>query len=535
MVKFRSSLDFAQAYASNKQGIGTGIENFVHIAEEVTPGTFVPPSIGTQGSSTSAATPSTDISGSSNRNGRISVDGGAVLAFGLSVVTGLDTGPEIAAALESAINTAMSTAGRDTRVWVDFTGGLYVIKSQKTGSASAVVITNGVSLDLMTELKLGTGNSGTEAVGTAGGAFLKSTKAGLKMNQPFEMSEHKSGRQASNIIKKKKVAEGDIETYLNVPTSGNPAVDTPLSLMLEGVLGKKTVIGSTEIKFDSSQAPSKYMSFMQGNNAFGRAFNGGYQKKLTISLPGDGEAKMSFSAKARDGKYASIAKFNGAVSGDDDVIVVTGQSKRYNVGARVMVVAPDGRTVTAGADGSLTVLSRVDASHSVKLSTTITADDLSYLVPWLPHVFDQSGTDNPVTGLEGTISFDGGSTAVEEIRSAEIDFDHKVTDFDDFYGADGNRGFVVGDKAEINLKVEVLVSASQAQKIVQAIEFESFNMKLVLGPAAGLRWQFVLPKVYFMVPDVEIPDNGPVVMSLEGKAVQTSDGALDAFSMSLVL
>lgn len=530
MSKFRASQDFAAEYASNKQGIGRSIDNFLHLKEEVTPGTTVSPSIGTQGSSTSAAAPSLDISGSANRNGRISVDGGAVTAFGLSSVVGLTTGVLIAAALETAINTALSSAGLDTRVWVEFAGALYKIWSQKTTTTSAVVITNGAALDLMTELKLGVANAGAEAVGTSGGDFLYATKASMKIGQAFEMSEHKSGRQATNIIKKKKMADGSIECYVNVGTGGSPAVDTPLSLLLEGVLGKKTTSGS-EIRFDSSQAPGKYMTAVQGNNAFGRYFNGLYPKSLTISLPGDGEAKMSWPVKARDGKYASCAQINGAVVASATVTLNTSESKRFSLGARVMVIDTDGRTVLAGSDGSLTVSSRTDGSHQIVLSTTVSVADDGFIVPWLPHCFDITGTDNPVTGLEGTVSFDGGSTTVEEIRSVEFSFDHKTVDHDNWYGFDTNKGYSIGDRAEITAKVEMLMSASQMRKMIETAEFTTFALQVVLGPASGRRVRFDCPKIYFQLPDLEIPDNGVVVVTLEGKAVQSAPGALDAFSM----
>ena len=531
MTKHRAAQDYAASYAGNKNGIGIGIENFIHLKEESVAGTFVAPSIGTQGSSTSAAAPSEDITASSNRNGNINVDGAGVVAFGLSSVAGLTTGTLIAAALETAINTALSTAGVDARVWAAFESSRYKIRSQKTGTSSTVVITNGTTLDLMTELKLGTANTGTEAAGTAGGDFLKCTKASLQMQQSFEMSEHKSGRQASNIVKKKKMADGELEMYLNVSTGGSPSVDTPLDLLLQQVLGKKTTTGSTVIKFDATQPPSKYASVVQGNNAFGRCGNGLYPKKLTISLPGDGEAKMTMPVKFRDAKYATVAQVNGAVAASATVVVNDGESKGFDVGSRVMAVNADGRTVVAGADGSITVDSRTDASHELELSEAITVEDNGFIVPWAPHVFDQVGTDNPVTGLQGSVSFDGGSTTVEEIKSVEFDFDPKTSDQDDWYGTDTNMGFVVGDKAEINVKVEMLLSSSQVQKIVQAKEFTSFNLRVECGPSTGRRLRFNCPKVYFQVPAVPIPDNGPVLITLEGKAVQSVDGALDAFSM----
>lgn len=533
MSKYRSSEDFAAMYASNKQGIATAIENYVHLKSETTPGTFVTPSIGTQGSSTSDSSPSTDISGGSDTNLRINVDGAGVVAVTLATA-GKTSGALIAAELESKINTALSTAGYDARVWVEFTGGLYVVHSQKVGTTSAVVITNGASANVADDLKLGVANSGTEAVGTWGGDFLLITKASLKVEQPFEKSEHRSGRQTTNIIKKKKVAEGELELYLNVGTGGSPTIDTPLSTVLAGLLGKRTDTGSTEIKFDASQTPAGYYSIVQGNNAFNRCFNGVYGKSLSIKLPGDGEAKLTIPVKARDGIYAGIAQVNGAVSASTTVIVNNTESKRFDTNARVMVIDPDGRTIVAGADGSLYVASRTDGSHILTMSAAVTVSDDGFVVPWLPHTLDQHATDNPVTGLQGTVSFDGGATTVEEIRNVEFTFDPKVEDQDNWFGFDTNKGFVVGDKADIMVKIEMLVSASQLSRIVQSREFATAAVQVTLGSASGRRYRFDCPQVYFKVPPVEIGANGSVVMSLEGIATQTAAGQLDAFAMRLL-
>lgn len=531
-MKLRARQDFAQTYAGNKHGFGISIENYVHIKEETIAGNFAAPSIGVQGSSVSDATPSEDISASLNRNGRIAVDGGSVIAFGLSSVTGLTTGAAIAAALETAINTALSTAGLDSRVWAEFDGGLYKFYSQKTGEVSAVAFSDGLTLDLMTELKLGTGNGGIETAGTGGGDYLWMTKASLKVSQDFENSEHKSGRQASSIIKKKKMAEGDIEMYFNAGDGGSPTMDLATQLLLQSAIGAKQISGG-EIKFDGSQANSKYFTVIQGNNAFGRAFTGGYAKSFTISLPGDGEAKMTVPVKLRDGKYAGIGKIDGVVTADDTVEIEEGLGKGFEIGSRVMVVKADGRTVLFGYDGSITVLSRDDNANTVTLSADVDADDAGFLVPWLPHCFDQEGTDNPVTGLEGSVIFDDIET-VEEINNVEFMYDPKVTDFDDWYGADSNRGFVVGDRADINCNVTMVLSASQIKKIVQAKEFVSFAVRVRLGPPSGRRFEFYAPRVIFAIPDVEIPDSGSIPMTLNGKCLQSSPGALDAFSMRVL-
>jgi len=530
-IKYRSSLNFAETYASEKQGVGISIENFVHIKEETTPGTFVPPSIGTQGSSTSGSSPSTDISGGSNTNLKAAVDGFAAVNVTLALPS-MDTGPEIAAELETKINAALVTAGYDARVWAEFASSVYKIWSQKVGTASTVVITDGATLDVATALKLGvTGNGGSEAAGTFGGDFLYMTKCSLKVSQPFKPSMHKTGRQPTNIIKEKIKSEGDLELYFNLGSGVTPTLDTPVALLLEAIMGRKTTTGSS-IVFDSYYSQDKYFSIVQSNNMFSRSFSGGYPKSLTIALPGDGEAKLTMPIKARNGLYASIAKLSAAVSDTEVVIVEAGESNRFEVGARVMVVDDDGRTIVGGATGAITVLSRTDVSNIVTLSEHVTVDDDGYLVFWAPHVLDVSGTDNPTTTLTGTVSFDGGTTPVEEIRNVEITFDPKFEDQDAYYGADSNRGRVVSDRSDIKAAIDLVMSASQISKVINAKEFESVNINVVLGAAAGRRVEFDLPKMYIEVPDMELPETGTVVAKLSGFAMQSAAGMMDALTIS---
>lgn len=535
-IKYRSAQNYASAYASSKGGIAIGIENFVHLRKEITAGTFNPPAVGTQGRSTSAVAPATTLATETEEDFRISVDGATAIPVSLDSAdyATLITGILIADYLEIAINDALETAGQDGRVWVDFAGGLYIIYSQKTGTTSAVNILAATvpANDVAIVLKLGVANTGVEVPGTAGGNFLFMTKAGLKVSQPFEMSEHRTGRQASNIIKKKIVAEGDIEMYVNMDTSGvGPVIDTPVEDILENILGRKTKTANL-IRFDAGDPPTSFLSLLQGNNVFARAFNGGYAKSLKISLPGDGEAKITVPFKCRDGKYASVGQFNGEVTASTAVILNIGDANKFDNGSRVIVVDTDGRTILYGAAGTLT-FDRLTASTGT-LSAAITCLDNSYLAPWTPHNLDQAGIDNPVTGLSGTVSLDGDSTTIEEIRSVEISFDPKVEDQDNYYGADGNRGRVVGGRAEITIDLDVMLSNSQAQNIMEAKRFVAKSVVVKLGDPAGRHTRFVFPNVQFAVPDVELPDEGSVPLKLSGKCLQSTVGALDAFAMEYV-
>lgn len=129
--------------------------------------------LGTNGTSTSGAAPSTDISAGSAYKLVASVDGGVPVTVRLTLA-GLDTGAKIAAALEAQINASLAVAGQDQRVWAEFTSSVYVLTSQTKGTTSAVVITSAGSNDVAAALKLGAGNGGTEAAGTAGDFDLDS-------------------------------------------------------------------------------------------------------------------------------------------------------------------------------------------------------------------------------------------------------------------------------------------------------------------------------------------------------------------------
>jgi len=536
-MKLRSSQDFAATYNGNKKGIGIGIENYVHVREEATAGTFLPPRVGTAGYSESDDTPSEDISAGPADTLGITVDGGSLLDVTLSLV-GTNTGDLIAAEIVDKVNAALALAGSDSRIdadWDTTVAGHYYIASQKTGPNSSVVITAGVGGggDVTPALKIGVANTGTEDVGTKGGDFLYMTKASLKVDQPFEPSEHRTGRQASSIIKKKIMSEGDLEMYFNLNTDTGDAIDPAVDLLLQSVFGNKEETASY-IRYNSKQAQNKFMSFTQANNAFVRAMNGVYTKSLSISLVGDGEAKLTMPLKARDGLYASIAKLSAGATAEAELSLEAGEEWNFDIGAYVMVVDTDGRTVLAGADGTLRVLSRNTTTNTATLSSPVTASLGAFIVPYAPHVFDQAGIDNPITGLQGYVSFDNGATQVEEIRSCEITFDPVLEDQDNYYGADGNRGFVVGGRSDIKISLDVMLSVSQLSTVMKTRGDATFAMKIVLGDDTGRHFIFKAPKVKYAVPPIEMPDSGSIAIQLEGTCLQSETGALDAFEMEIV-
>jgi hypothetical protein len=330
-MKYRSKTDYAQIYAGDKQGFNLGLDGAMFLRKEDTPRTFKNPRIGTQGSSTSAASPSTDINSSSNSKLKVNVDGSGIVDVTL-VPTGKTTGALIAAELETKINAALLAAGKDNRVWVAFESSLYKIRSQFTGTTSSIVVTAGSTLDITVELKLGLANSGVETAGTNDQDFLLYTTGGPKFNQPIESNKHRSGRFHSGIVKAKKVAEFDFQTYVNMSGAAGESIDTAVDLLWEQLLGTRESLASTYIKFTQG-LPSFYFSLVRVSTIFGEYYTGGYVKECSLEFPGDGPATASWKGKAATRVIAGIALVDGAVSGDATVILTATQGRRFDRGS----------------------------------------------------------------------------------------------------------------------------------------------------------------------------------------------------------
>lgn len=130
-----------------------------------------------QATSTSASSPSTDISGGSDTNFKVAVDNNPVVSVTLDLA-GNDTGAEIAAEMEAEINEALEAASLGARVDVDYTSSLYVITSRLAGARSKVVVTDGATLNIADNLKIGVANAGVEVAGAKGAQLCVSDVAG---------------------------------------------------------------------------------------------------------------------------------------------------------------------------------------------------------------------------------------------------------------------------------------------------------------------------------------------------------------------
>jgi len=533
MLLYRSLVDYAQIYAGDRQGFNLGLDNSVFLRREPIPRTFEAPRIGTQGSSLGAAGALTDISAGSDDAFKIAVDGGLVVDV-LLTLAGLSTGAAIETELELKINAALAAASQDARVWVfyDVADDHYEVYSQFTGLTSTVVITDATADNVADDLKIGVPNAGTEAAGTDDQDFFLFTTGGPKIEQPIESNAHRSGRYHTGVIKKKFVADFDMDAMLNMSGNAGASIDTAVRLLLENVYGKETVVAAQSITYEQG-LPNFTFSMVRVSTIFGEYYRGSYAKDWTLTVPGDNPVTQKFTGMSSKASIAGISQADGAVVASADYISQAGQTKRYTAGAYVMAVSPDGRTVVAGADGSLSIDSIDEGLNKLVLSGAIDLDDLGYLVPWHPGAIQQTGRDNIYTDLEGTFKWDptGPSRCITNLELA-LTNDH--VDINNCFGSDANQGFVPGNRATFDLSITFDLSSQDLEQIVQAREFGGLSPEITIGdPASGRYARINVANWITGVPPVDVPESGTTPVTLTGTLYQSAPGARDPLTFEL--
>lgn len=537
-LKYRSLTDYKQIMDGDKEGYNLGLDGAMFLKQEVTPRVFQAPAIGTQGKSVSGVSASTDISAAASP-ATLKVQLGYPTGVG-SVVTasiataGLTSGALIAAALETAVNSALSAAGEDGRVWVDFDAGgpdQYTVSHQSTGVSATVAITNGTSNNIADDLKLGLANTGTESPGIDDVDFLLYTTGGPTFGQPIESNSHRSGRFHSRIVKKKKVAEFGFQTYVNMSGDAGDSIDKTVRLLWKNLLGKETVTASTEIKY-TQDLPNFYFSMVRVSTVFAEYYTGAYVKENSLAFPGTGPATCDWKGKAAKRVIAGLGKIDGVVTASAVVGLEATHAGRYDATAPVMVVDQDGRTIVAGADGSLLINSIDLNTDELTLSAAVTVSDNGYVVPWHPGAIQQTGRDAVFTDLEGSFKLRSTGSNID-VSNIALSFNQNHTDLDGYYGRDSNAGFVAGGRLDMNLEVTFDLSSKETMsEIVQSSKFLGFTPQIVLGNTGLGRYLDISATNWIPeVPNIEVPENGPTPVTLKGMLYQSQPGARDPIAV----
>lgn len=378
-----------------------------------------------------------------------------------------------------------------------------------------------------------------QLIAPAGTDFLYTLAGGgLAHSQPFDISPHRSGRHANNIIKKKKECSWSLSTYFNInealPSPDAAEIDAPVRTLYKSLLGYEDA--SAGLVYDSSVAPSITFSIFEVGDKWAKQGRGCFVESASLTFPGDGEAKCDWSGNASEAILVGIGKSLEANTGNT-IELEAGEGKNFPVGSLVMIVKADG--VTRSSDtpsGSARVVTAV-AGDIVTLSGAALADadgstDPVYLCYYEPAT--KSGLDAPVTGLKGSVTIPSIGTQV--FRMAQIDIANNHELFNYGFGTDALSGplFVPGSRVSVDVQLEMNMNAKVLKFFNGVQEFTAQACTIVLGDSSKRHLEVVLPKILFRVPQITVPDTGSIPVTFEGSALQTALDAADEVKVKFI-
>ena len=376
--------------------------------------------------------------------------------------------------------------------------------------------------------------TGADFIYTLNGASVNFTK-------PIESSPHKSGRHHTSIIKQKTSTEWSIPTFFNIdttlPAAGVAEVDPGMRTLWKSLLGKEDVSGGSPV-FTSEDAPSLTFSIFENGDLWAKQAPGAFVESGNASLPGDGQSQVEWAGMAKTALLVGIGKSSIANDGGNTITLASGEGQRIPVGAMVMLVESDGVTRSADTpDGSPRVVTNVtgdvvtvDGAVLADADGSVTPVYLSYYEPATPIAIN-----DPQTGLQGSITIVGLSSA-DCVRSASINMtnNHEIQDF--CFGEEGLGGrlFTPGGRFTAELSLELNLSHELVEFLNGLKEFEGEDITMILGDAAGRHCQFEMPKNYFLIPEISVPDTGTIPVTFTGNAYQTALDAADEVTVSFL-
>ena len=376
-------------------------------------------------------------------------------------------------------------------------------------------------------------------IGPVDGDFFFTQAGGsITHTQPKQSSPHRSGRHNTDTFAEKKVTEWSIPTFVNIDTgaaAGDAEVEDGIQVLWKSMLGKETVSGS--VVFDPSDTPDITFSLFENGDKWAQQVPGCAVESVTINLPGDGQAGYEWSGRGADRFRVGIAKsVVDNNTGNTITLDTTSHSKRFPVGALVMIVESDGTTrsadtpngsyrkVTASASGVVTVDGAVLADADGSTNEVY----LCYAEPESP-----TGISEIQTGLVGGMTL-GTLPSTTCIRSATITLTNNHEYVDYCYGTDGLASpyFVAGGRLDVECEFELNLNDTLIEFLYDLDSFTSQNIDIDLGDTSTRHLHIDLPKVVFDVASTTVPEEGSIPVTLTGMGLQTTSTAADEVKIS---
>jgi hypothetical protein len=360
----------------------------------------------------------------------------------------------------------------------------------------------------------------------------------VNFQKPYELSQHKTGRHANNIIEQKSSTDWSLSTLFNIAQDSlvtyDNMIDSPIKTLWLAVLGAGFISAPAKtLKYDASSDPSVTFTILENLDMMAKQAVGSFVQQVEVSLAGDGVSQMNWSGNSKYTYHAGIGR--SVVDNDANTVTLgAGEGLRFDVGSIVMLIENDG--VTRSADTPAGTFRTVTAvtGDVVTLSGAVLTDADGSVTPVYLCYYEPAepvGIDEPQTGLKGKITIDNLPT-LTCVRSATltINNNHELNDY--CYGTDGLSGslFVPSSRLEANLSIELNLNQPLVEFMKRVRNFEANDITMIVGDSetVGARiFKTITPRVIFNVPSITVPDSGSIPVSFDGACLQSALNAAD--------
>jgi len=373
------------------------------------------------------------------------------------------------------------------------------------------------------------------------------TRAGgsVEHTQPFESSDHRSGRHNTDIIEQKKETAWSIPTYINIDTTQGSAgvaeVEPAIRVLWKSMLGTETIPGG--VVFTATDDPSLTFSLYENGDKWAHQVPASFVMSCSLSAPGDGSATLDWSGNGADRYRVGIGSSTANNdTGNTFTLDVPTEAKRFPVGAQVMIITDAVGGATRSADTPNGTYRTVTASDSgtgiVTLSGAVLAAAdgsaagaflLAYAEPETP-----TGIADIQTGLVGSMSIDGLGGVQDCVRNVTINMEnnHELVNYCYGTSALAFPYFVAGSRLNVGVEIEQNLNDDTIEWLYDLDQFTAQDLDLVVGNATGRHLKVDMPKVFFNVPSTEAPEEGSIPFTSSGTAYQSGLDQADEITVS---
>jgi hypothetical protein len=376
-------------------------------------------------------------------------------------------------------------------------------------------------------------------VAPVGADFIFTLSGGtINFTRPIESSPHRSGRHHTTPIKKKTSTEWTIPTFFNIDTAPGAAIfseiDPGMRVLHNSMFGFQDLAAGAQ--YTTATVPNTTFTLLENGDKWAIQAVGAFVEAANMTFPGDGESQTEWTGMAKTAVHIGVAKTTADNTGLNTITVEAGEGARFKATGKIMMVELDGLTRSADTpDGSprdIVSISgdvlTIDGAVLADANGTLADIFVTYYEPENPVAINE-----PAVGLVGSVTI-AGFTALDCIRSATINCTNNHELQDNCFGETGLGGslFIAGGRFTAEVSLEINMNETMLE-LINTIrdDLTGEDIELILGDVAGRHLDIDLDKVIFSVPEVSVPDTGPIPITITGNAYQSGIDAFDEISV----